>query len=86
MKDLTKVEEQFHYFNITSGVDSVFGNWAVSNDGDVVNCLYPYAIMGIHLDEQNWVEKIQAKVWFKDECTDNLIMAINRAGSIKRNK
>ena len=83
MKDLTKVEEQFHYFNITSGVDSVFGNWAVSNDGDVVNCLYPYAIMGIHLDEQNWVEKIQAKVWFKDECTDNLIMAIKRAGSIK---
>lgn len=86
MKDLTKVEEQFHYFNITSGVDSVFGNWAVSNDGDVVNCLYPYAIMGIHLDEQNWVEKIQTKVWFKDECTDNLIMAINRAGSIKKNK
>lgn len=83
MKDLTKVEEQFHYFNITSGVDSVFGNWAVSNDGDVVNCLYPYAIMRIHLDEQNWVEKLQAKVWFKEECTENLIMAIKRAGSIK---
>ena len=38
-----KVLEQFHYFNIQADIDSVYGNWAVSTDGDVVNCLYPYA-------------------------------------------
>lgn len=32
-----KVLEQFHYFNIQADVDSVYGNWAVSTDGDVVN-------------------------------------------------
>lgn len=43
-----KVLEQFHYFNIHSEVDSVYDNWAVSTDGDVVNYLYPYAIFAIH--------------------------------------
>ena len=41
--------EQFHYFNIQADIDSVYGNWAVSTDGDVVNCLYPYAILAIHI-------------------------------------
>ncbi len=40
-----KVLEQFHYFNIQSDIDSVYGNWAVSSDGDVVNSVYPYAIL-----------------------------------------
>ncbi len=43
--DMNKALEQFHYFNILADVDSVYGNWAVSKDGDVVNCLYPVAII-----------------------------------------
>lgn len=43
--ETNKIKEQFHYFNIQAEVDSVYGNWAVSTDGDVVNCLYPYAIL-----------------------------------------
>ena len=67
-----KVKEQFHYFNIESEVDSVFGNWAVSKDGDVVNYLYPYAILSIHLKEKDWLEKMKTKVWFKPECEEEL--------------
>ena len=61
--------EQFHYFNIQADIDSVYGNWAVSTDGDVVNCLYPYAILAIHiqrywLDEENEDQSlVQTRVW-----------------------
>lgn len=74
-----KVKEQFHYFNIESEVDSVFGNWAVSKDGDVVNSVYPYAILAIHLKETNWMEKMRTKVWFKPECEPHLKNALDRA-------
>ena len=80
-----KIKEQFHYFNINSEIDSVYGNWAVSKDGDVVNYLYPYAILTIHLKDSDWLEKIKQKVWFKPECEDDLKMALNRANEIASN-
>lgn len=79
----SKVKEQFRYFNIESEVDSVFGNWAVSKKGDVLNCLYPYAILSIHFkDTTDWVAKIRTKVWFKSECEDSLRQALDRANAI----
>lgn len=77
-----KILEQFHYFNIQAEVDSVFGNWAVSTDGDVVNTVYPYAIMGIHLMDTDWMKMIKEKVWFKPECEENLKQALKRAKDI----
>ena len=77
-----KILEQFHYFNIQSNIDSVYGNWAVSSDGDVVNCLYPYAILAIHFKDTDWMEKMKAKVWFKPECEDTLSKALDRAKEI----
>lgn len=77
-----KILEQYHYFNIQSDIDSVYGNWAVSTDGDVVNCLYPYAILSIHLKDTEWMEKMKAKVWFKPECEDTLSKALDRAKEI----
>jgi len=74
-----KILEQFHYFNIHAEVDSVYGNWAVSTDGDVVNCLYPYAILSIHLKDTDWLMKMKTKVWFKSECENNLRKALERA-------
>ena len=82
----SKVKEQFHYFNIESEVDSVFGNWAVSKDGDVVNSVYPYAILAIHLKDTDWMEKMKTKVWFKPECQENLRKALDRAVEIRQNK
>ena len=81
-----KVNEQFHYFNIDSEVDSVFGNWAVSSNGDVVNSLYPYVIWANHLNDNNWIEKMKAKVWFKAECEESLRNAINKAVEIQQAK
>ena len=80
-----KVLEQFHYFNIQADVDSVYGNWAVSTQGDVVNCLYPYAILAIHFKDSNWLEKMRSKVWFRPECEESLSKALQRAKEILKN-
>ena len=77
-----KILEQFHYFNIQADIDSVYGNWAVSKDGDLVNCLYPYAILAIHFKDANWMEKMKTKVWFKPECEESLGKALKRAKEI----
>ena len=77
-----KILEQFHYFNLQAEVDSVYGNWAVSTDGDVVNFLYPYAILAIHFKDANWMEKLKTKVWFKPECEEALSHALDRAKQI----
>lgn len=81
--DNSKIKEQFHYFNIQADIDSVYGNWAVSSDGDVVNCLFPYAILAIHFNDADWLEKMKTKVWFKPECEDVLRQALVRAREIQ---
>ena len=86
--ETNKIKEQFHYFNIQSDIDSVYGNWVVSTNGDVVNCLYPYAILAIHFEDVDWIEKMKQKVWFRPECEDDLQKALERANEIikKKNK
>lgn len=77
-----KVEQQFHYFNIQADIDSIYGNWAVSTEGDVVNCLYPYAIFSFHFKDADWLGKMKTKVWFKPECEESLSKALGRAKEI----
>lgn len=77
-----KILEQFHYYNIQSGIDSVFGNWAVSEEGDVVNSVYPYAILAIHFKDTDWMAKMRTKIWFKPECEESLQKALVRANEI----
>jgi len=74
-----KILEQFHYFNIQAEIEQVYGNWAVSTKGDVVNYLFPYAILSIHINDANWIEKMKEKVWFKQECEGDLRKALDRA-------
>ena len=44
-----KIKEQFHYYNIQAEIDSVYGNWAVSSNGDVVNFLYPNMLYWLYI-------------------------------------
>ena len=86
MDNVNKIVEQFHYFNIKSEIDSEYGNWAVSTDGDVVNSVYPYAIFAIHINETDWLEKIRAMVWYKPEYGICLKKALDRAKIIVKDK
>ena len=81
-----KIKEQFHYFNIHADIDTVYDNWAVSCVGDVVNCLYPYAILAIHFKDTDWLEKMKQKVWFRPECEESLKQALERANEIIQKK
>ena len=83
--EMNKIKEQFHYFNIQADVDSVYGNWAVSSQGDVVNSVYPYAILSIHLNDTDWMEKMKTKFWFRPECEEALDKALDRAKEIIKN-
>lgn len=85
MNNKDKILEQFHYFNIQAEVDSVYGNWAVSKEGDVVNSVFPYAILAIHFKDTDWIEKLKTKVWFRPECEEPLRQAIKRANEILNN-
>ena len=78
-----KIKEIFHYFNIDSEIDSIYGNWAVAKSGDVVNYLYPYAILAIHFSDFDWLVKMKTKVWFKPECENALRQALERAKEIQ---
>ncbi len=77
-----KILDQFHYFNIHASIDSVYGNWAVSTEGDVVNSVYPYVILAIHLKDTDWLDKLKTKVWFKSESEECLKHALERAKEI----
>jgi len=81
-----KIKEQFHYFNIHAGVDSVYGNWAVSTKGDVVNSVYPFAVMSIHIVDTDWLEIIKNKSWFRPEYEESFIRALSRAQILVVNK
>ena len=77
-----KIREQLHYFNIHSEIDSVYGNWVITKKGDVVNYVYPYAIMSIHLYDIEWLSHFENKVWFKPYDKENFNNAIERAKTI----
>lgn len=86
MNNVEKVIEQFHYFNIQADIDSVYGNWAVSTDGDVVNSVYPFAILAIHFKDNDWLKVLKTKTWFRPECEADLILALQKANDLIKNK
>ena len=51
----------------------------------MVNFLYPYVILVIHLNDADWLERMKAKVWFRHECDDALKQALVRAKEIQKN-
>ena len=55
----------------------------MSTDGDVVNCLYPYAILAIYLKDTDWMETIKTKVWFKQECAEAIEQALARVRDLQ---
>lgn len=77
-----KILEQLHYFNLKSSADSVFGDWVVTKDGDVVNYVYPYAIFASMVMEQDWLLDIKSKVWYNKDTFSDIDNALKRAKEI----
>lgn len=61
-----KIKDVLDYYEVKSGVDAVFGNWVVSNEGDIINVEYPYPIYSyqLHNGYEDWHEHLQEKTWY----------------------
>ena len=80
-----KINEVFEFYNVQSDTDSVFGNWAVSKDGDVINLenmypIYTYQVQSTGVDE--WVDHLTEKTWFDANEEKDLRKSYMRAEEI----
>ena len=74
-----KILEQLHYFNIQSKVDSVYGDWVVTEDGDLVNFVYPFAILHVNIEECDWLIEIKRKSWYDLGTEKHFLSAFDKA-------
>lgn len=91
MKHLIEANQEsikscFDYYHITAECVAIFGDWAVSNDKDIVNinrkCSnYPiYSNNPMQASRTSILEHLQGKVWFDEVQRDNLIQALDYIG------
>ncbi len=76
-----KIKDAFEYYNVKSGINKIYGDWAVSNDGDVINCQYMYPIYSYQIknDDEEWLSHMHEKTWFDQNCEMNFLSAMQRA-------
>jgi hypothetical protein len=81
MDYLEKVKDVLDYYGVESGVHSIFGNWVISNDGDIVNVKHMYPIYSYTLVEVdvNFRFNLKSKDWFDFEESTMFEIAYNKA-------
>ena len=69
MDYLEKVKDVLNYYGVDSGVRSIYGNWVVSNDGDLVNIIHMYPIYSYALSrvDVGFRFNLMSKDWFDIE-------------------
>ena len=83
------IKEVFDYYNVTSGVDSIFGDWVVSDEADVINVEKYYPIYTPQVQSGNldyWCEHLSKKTWFDASEERNFRKAYERAEEILQNR
>lgn len=69
-------------FNVTSGVAGQYGDWAVSNEGDIINIKRHYPIYSYQVNDDGWVLHLRDKTWFDKTTELNFLDAFEKACSI----
>ena len=62
-----EIKNVFDYYEVKSEVDSEYGDWVVSNDGDVINVEKKYPIYTSQVENgslNSWLEHMREKSWF----------------------
>lgn len=80
-----KINEVFEYYNVPSEIDSTFGDWAVSKDGDVINLEHKYPIFTKQVQStgiDEWVDHLTEKTWFDANEEKDLRKSYMRAEEI----
>ena len=80
-----EIKHVFEYYEVPSGVDSIFGNWVVSEDADVINVERKYPIYTQQVKSQSidyWLDHMREKTWFNSPEEKDFIQAYERAEEI----
>ena len=80
-----QIKEAFEGYEVKSEVDSVYGDWVVSNDADVINAAKHYPIYTPQVKAEgvnDWLDHMREKTWFDNVEESNFIDAYNRAKEI----
>lgn len=67
-----KIANVLDYYDVKAKVESVFGDWVVTSNGDIINVEFMYPIYSYQLKDdgfEDWNEHLQEKTWY-DACTE----------------
>jgi len=67
------------YYEVKSGVDSIYGDWVVSKAGDIVNIERRYPIYSSQVRDDRWLLHLRDKTWFE---RTSFLAAFHRACEI----
>lgn len=76
-----KINDVLDYYEVKSGVNTVFGNWVVSNEGDIINVEFTYPIYSAQLNYgyERWHEHLEEKTWYDATVANNFKLAFDCA-------
>jgi hypothetical protein len=80
-----KIKETFDSYEVKSSVDSVFGDWVVSKDADVINVEKKYPIYAAQVENSSldsWMSHMSEKTWFDFQENADFQNAFERAKEI----
>lgn len=80
-----QINDIFEYYEVHSGVDSVFDNWVVSREADVINVDKKYPIYTQQVKSEDVASKLghmREKTWFDSSEEENFLKAYERAHQI----
>ena len=80
-----EINEIFDCYEVQSEVDSTFGDWAVSKDGDVINIEHKYPIYTKQVEStgvDEWVDHLAEKTWFNPNVENDFRNSYERAEEI----
>lgn len=76
-----QIEDVFDYYEVDSGIKNVYGDWAVSNGGDIVNISTKYPIYTPQLAQgkESWLSHLREKTWFDLQTESDFLHAFDDA-------
>ena len=74
-----RIKKILEGYDIQSEVDSIYGDWVVTKDGDLINIKWTYPIYSYEVNHTHWLAHLKEKKWFE---RSSFMDAFNRACKI----
>ena len=80
-----ETKKAFEYYKVSCGVDSIFGNWVVCQEADVINIEHKYPIFTTQVISESIdsrLEQMRDRIWFTSLEEEDFKLAYLRAEDI----